>query len=398
MPNCKKTDLGQIATNLLFIFIMAGLIRFIPLVVLDLVKYVYIAVVFLLLVFARATIKLDRKDLVLLLYMILTIAATFSSSVFELSMLPALVQFLLINFSFFLLKTDTLKEHVVRFLRFFEVLVYISVIYSVFLILFGSMTVVNNMRINYFGIPFLGQQVMGMPGRYGYSSFFRNPNPFGFNCVAVIIWRLTRLEKKRIQHWAELLLLCVGIYLSSSRTAYVCLALSVFMYLFFTLIDRRIRVFLTVLFIILATAVIILFFPLVRSFVQGIDLNGRENTWPLLIQNIRQHPVFGTGYSSATKYVLSGVAEGTHNAYLNILCDSGFLGLSMFVLFVFLTIAKILKEFSRDRTYQLYCLILTVSMIALGFVENVFMNVTSRFLLWMICIYAIGTGSGETEK
>lgn len=398
MPNLKKTDLSQITINLLFIFIMAGSIRYIPSVALDLVKYVYIAVVLLLLVFARATIKLDRKDLVLLLYMALTIIATIISSVFELSMLPALVQFLLINFSFLLLKTDTLKGHVVRFLHFFEVLVCVSVIYSVFLILFGNMTVVNDMRINYFGVPFLGQRAMGMPGHYGYSSFFRNPNPFGFNCVAVIIWRLTRLEKLRMQHWLELLLLCVGIYLSSSRAAYVCFALSVFAFLFFTVNDKRIRVLLIVLFIILAIAVIILFFPLVRSFVQGVDLNGRENTWPLLIQNIRQHPVFGTGYSSATKYVLSGVAGGTYNTYLNILCDSGFLGLSVFILFIFVTIAKVLKEFNRDRTYQLYCLILTVSMIALGFVENVFMNVTSRFLLWMICIYAIGTGSGETEK
>lgn len=63
---------------------------------------------------------------------------------------------------------------------------------------------------------------------------------------------------------------------------------------------------------------------------EEVDLNGREELWEAAIEGYRQNPMFGIGVSQFQKW--SGYTTNPHNMYLQILCEQGIAGLTLFIL------------------------------------------------------------------
>jgi O-antigen ligase len=73
--------------------------------------------------------------------------------------------------------------------------------------------------------------------------------------------------------------------------------------------------------------------------------SARIYIWQIAVEQIKLHPLlgYGTGTSNLA-YDASGLARSGHNNYLQVLLQGGFIALSVYVLFVYRSLADIIKE------------------------------------------------------
>lgn len=100
---------------------------------------------------------------------------------------------------------------------------------------------------------------------------------------------------------------------------------------------------------------------LASSLGRDMTLTGRTNLWPIVVEMIKERPLFGFGYNAfwlgwqgESRYVwlTSFEAVHAHNGYLDLTLDLGLLGLGVFIAGFFLNFLRALMSARNTETME----------------------------------------------
>ena len=203
-------------------------------------------------------------------------------------------------------------------------------------------------------------------------------------------------EKNNYKKILYVLLLIAGLFALIKTNKRGMLLFTVFLFFIVILFYNKSRIKRSL--ILIATACVIglfiLFFTelgarLLNKFTEG-GLSGREQLWKNAWEEFVSHPILGIGIDSYTiKYKLDA-----HNIYLQVLCETGIVGFSFFIIFILRNTFRALKiclfEFQDEKIKEIVFFSCFVQGIFLlwGFSGN---SLYDQFVLvwYMIAVAAI---------
>jgi len=139
--------------------------------------------------------------------------------------------------------------------------------------------------------------------------------------------------------------------------------------------------------------------PVAALFGKGSDLTGRTQIWELVQQEISLHPITGLGYgafwlgpgslSDPIIQALFWIPLQSHNGYLDIINEQGFIGLSFLLLTFILQGYNLTKLAHFDRLQAAFLCAVFISIIGSNFTESgLFRGVDFQHIFFIITIVA----------
>jgi exopolysaccharide production protein ExoQ len=216
-----------------------------------------------------------------------------------------------------------------------------------------------------------------------WTGFFSNKNALGVNVLIgfLVFNTLARTAKHHKWLYHSFSLLCaVLIFLSGAATCMVIFVLLVCALIFRTFAERHLssassRAY----FGALALACLTVFAWLnvdgiLDALGRNPDLSGRVQVWGFLMLMARTRPIFGYGYGGF--WVIGGPAQDlwdafqldptyaphTHNGYLQLLLDCGFIGLGLLLVLLFMAIRKAWAYAIATRNFWPLYLVVALSL------------------------------------
>lgn len=237
-----------------------------------------------------------------------------------------------------------------------------------------------------------------------FSGIFSNSNTLGLLlfCFLFYLFLNNLYKKNNLFFIFNVVVTLVLIYFSSTRSIFVGLFFVGITYLFWNVIIRRKKIFMFYFFVLMLTVVgIIYIYPkmidwdnfynfndLVLNYTGKSIYTGRQLIWSKLIELIEQKIWFGYGAGTSVMDVLK-IDLSTHNLYLQIMLQTGVLGIFTFILFL----SSIWNSFWSGRndikvrlSASFYIGILVQQSFEVTLTQN---NMPIALLQWLI----IGTGS-----
>lgn len=195
--------------------------------------------------------------------------------------------------------------------------------------------------------------------------------------------------------------------LTQARSAFLALAISGFIFMFFykkTLIP---------IIVIICAAILLTFPPLKNRFKQDVSTNLRLNHALLVLEVLKDYPLTGTGFGMETfgysldldsyknkfektyevKYGQEVVLIDPHNMYTDILVRTGIPGFVLYMVFVFSLFRMLWKmRLSEDLFLRVWSLGIASSLVVyfiIGFFEPVFSHAQEFYFTLMVSLAAI---------
>lgn len=401
-----RINLKKVVTVFLLFLLVCSNIIFVPSIIINVTRIFFIFFSGMYLVFYKGKLRKTLFHLLIYIYCFFSLFSCFFSPYFNMNLLFSTLQFILMTV--LILNIDLITDKKIFFnkvLSIITVVIVFATIYSLLLKIFGSMEYLSVGYYENTWLIFFKQKAMGMSNDLGYSSFYNNPNIFGYYLLLALIYRLINLNKyKKKNNFIVLLIISIGILLANSRAVALLSLATIILYIFFC-IKPKYRIFYIFICSILGLYLIYSLLSLNIAFDEM--LTGRSILWEKMINSINNYPIFGIGFSASSKYVLvsSGSIVGSHNSYLNILCENGIVGFFIFIAILFIALKKVVKTLISDyklidRTY-LIALIIYIEMIFYAFFENLYMIIDSRNFIWILSVnimfnYAIHSSNKKT--
>lgn len=122
------------------------------------------------------------------------------------------------------------------------------------------------------------------------------------------------------------------------------------------------------------------------------DLSGRDILWSKLIPIILDHPIFGIGNVGYNSFSISifGELKSPHNVFIEILCYTGIVGLSLYMYFLFLILKQSIQIYRYSSIMLSLLLLIPIAGLLLsGQLLEVKVG-------WIIFAYIAGTSGDET--
>lgn len=230
-----------------------------------------------------------------------------------------------------------------------------------------------------------------------------NMYAMGMTIVALfLVHSITSEKKLRIFKIAALLILFFLISLPSSRTALLTLFAGCVLYFYF--ISPSNKKVMRIIQIALGLVILLYFMSLFESTSAILDriatlwarndsvvANSDQSRWNLIrlgIEGWRQKPLFGQGFNSFNQRSFSVIGFSTyaHNNYVELLYNTGAIGLILNYLPKLILVIKLLNKVRIDKTNRFNCALLS-SMIVLLMYD---MAVVSYYYLSLNYIWIIG--------
>jgi O-antigen ligase len=126
------------------------------------------------------------------------------------------------------------------------------------------------------------------------------------------------------------------------------------------------------------------------------DLSGRTDIWYFVDLAITKRPLLGWGYRSVWLVGSNspmavggwiGMMPEAHNGYLDTIMDTGYIGIVLFVVFVFTTLHAIGRVAGRDPARAWYLLSIALFCICLNFLESGWMH--GGDVLWLMFLVVV---------
>ena len=385
-----KTHKIEIKENavliILYLSIIAGLMAFVPERINTILKILFITGAFVNVAKRNFVVKFGRAEKSFVFVIVLFLLQTLFSNHFSIKMLLAIGQMVTVNFLLLSQSEDELQTSFVPFLTALEKILFCGILYSIFLLFFGKTRFINGNWVNYFISPMISQIGHGLKGHLGYSSYFTNPNPFAFFISVVLVWRVINYKSDSIKEWIVLCVYAIGLKIANSRGGDICAIIGIIVVLYLRTNNVKIKKVILLGSIMASIVFALIEWNQIVNMILNIDLAGRADKWNLLIDAFKKSPIIGGGYSSSTKGVLKGISTGTFSSYLTIAAEEGIVGLIAFLVSYAIIIWNCWKQYCRNPNNPLiiFALVYALQLGVLGIVEDVFFNVTSRFLIFEI--------------
>ena len=197
-----------------------------------------------------------------------------------------------------------------------------------------------------------------------------DPNFIGIPFVAAssIVLDKILIKKKKIINLSIYFILIIAIVYTASRSNLVCFIFSNMLIILIFLKRKetslKIRFFWILLFIIMAIFGI-RFISIKYSdqwnrmieFGENSD-NGRLDLWKQSFLYFLNSPLLGNGLG----YMVSEYGKATHNTYIQLLCETGIIGFSLFISVILTTLKKI-------RNYKIYLVLFITLLLQIAFLD-----------------------------
>ena len=374
-------------TILFYFSLLIGLIRYFPPIVSSITGYTFVLLSVIRLLYNKKKIHIHSIEIPIYVTIFVFFILSLMSNEYTLAVFLASCQLIVINYAVLLNEDIKYAEYFQKFMSILEKTIYIGITYSALLLSFGQLQLIDGRWINFLFFSFINQEAHGIAGELGYSSFFTNPNPFAFFIAVVLLWKIVNFEERKLISYSQILLLFLGLRIADSRAGDICSVIALLVVIYFKYNSVRIR---KSLFVVSLVSVIVLLFSYFNEFlyiINNIDLAGRTEKWELLISGFYDSPIIGNGYSSSTKSILKNVSVGTFSSYLTIMAEEGLIGLVCVTLSYLYIIFKMVSLYNNSRNLMcLFAITYTIQLGVLGIVEDVWFNVTSRFLFFLVVI------------
>ena len=240
----------------------------------------------------------------------------------------------------------------------------------------------------------------GMPFS-NYMCFWDNANVFSFVvfCWAAVL--LVNFNRASIPFLAISVLL---IFVSSARTTALAFAVLVLMWLYLrgkvldVRMKRRIRILFVVVCVLIAlfmifyiatynTSLGVYLDELSRQYLHKGFYSGRQRLWGDIFQAINESPIFGQGLSALPADFLD-TGLSSHNLYLQVLLQSGYVGLFLLIVLLWLIMEKLMSQ-PMDNNVALSIAMIVAVVIQETFEVCLLQNhLMVGLMMWMI----IGVG------
>lgn len=404
----KKVNVNSLLMKLLILMMLLFGLHIVPGIVSNGIKAVFVAVVFLGVISGALKLKFSPFNTLIYIYCGLLLVSLLTGGYFGFSTILSTLQFIIFTVVIVNFNKENVESGLMLYFKYIKPLVYFSIGYALVLKTFGSLMMQNGKRISYLFSPVIHQKVYGMAGQqFGYSGIYTNSNIFAFFCLVVLIILLNKQNKTNPAGKAfGCIWLMIGMWLADSRAVSVC-AILVFMFAMLSKIRRKLSAkSFTALVVLLGMATVFLLFlswRTILSYLGGVDLAGRANYWIAMFQSIKEHPVFGIGFANSSKYLLGdlsiGFTVGSHNSYLNILCENGILGFGIFVLMNLYVGLTLCKNFYKTKNIPLINIAAVIFLVFIPYamVENAYMIVEGRSYLWLLACLCIVNWTFENK-
>lgn len=228
----------------------------------------------------------------------------------------------------------------------------------------------------------LAQDIFGYTASGNFNTFFVSDNYLGYfytsyMALCVILDSIDCAGVRAITY-AEIFICFVSVIRSWSVKAVLGL-LIVVLYILFLYRKRPARFF-TAKKIVLVY--IVIYFGIVVFSVQnylsawiydylgkGATLSGRTYIWAATMENIKNSPIYGHGLNAnglwAENVTFQGKVFSSHNMFLEVLIQTGIIGLVLYLLFLFTSIRRGEKAIINGSDYEYFFLIFIVFVIYL---------------------------------
>ena len=240
----------------------------------------------------------------------------------------------------------------------------------------------------------------GMPFS-NYMCFWDNANVFSFVvfCWAAVL--LVNFNRASIPFLAISVLL---IFVSSARTTALAFAVLVLMWLYLrgkvlaVRMKRRIRILFVVVCVLVAlfmifyiatynTSLGVYLDELSRQYLHKGFYSGRQRLWGGIFQAINESPFFGQGLSALPADFLD-TGLSSHNLYLQVLLQSGYVGLFLLIVLLWLIMERLMSQ-PMDNNVALSIAMIVAVVIQETFEVCLLQNhLMVGLMMWMI----IGVG------
>ena len=220
----------------------------------------------------------------------------------------------------------------------------------------------------------------------------------GMLCSSLIDYKNEKISLTSIVLWFSVLYQFVCIY-HSATSLVALLYISVWLILYKIIVERLRTVYLVSIVVIFALELLIVVMSNtnVIGFIVGLfgksgDFSGRAFLWQRITSLIRLNPIFGVGLQSANQIKYSiGNSSGSHNYYLDMVYQQGFIGLGVFLLFVLQPLIYINKNRISIATYVVlgFCIGYLIMFLTEPFFGHEITFLPIFFIASVLCKYKV---------
>jgi len=250
--------------------------------------------------------------------------------------------------------------------------------------------------------------VMGL--KIGYPGYFSFKGELGEFAAFAILFSLYEIAHPGKRRASGLIIVAVSIYLvlvSGSKGSLGCALLAAMLAILVLFVGKKMRVSPPIVLLPLLIGYAVLS-KVLGNLINRIswhiygnyDLSGRIYIWDLVNSEIAKRPLLGWGYRSiwlvgpdSPTLVDSGGSwvgrmPTAHNGYLDMMMDTGYIGLVLFVIFIFATLHAIGRVTDRDpaRAWLLLSIALFISL--QNFLESSWMQGAEPLWLMFVIVVA----------
>lgn len=335
----------------------------------------------------------NRHLFVLILFFMLSLLLAFVSGNFNIKFGTTLLVFIQIILIFLSVKSTNNKNELFQyFCKYFIKFAFLFSLYAIILYFLGNKYQTYNTSLHsyiqsfkIFGFNFFQTSLGGdTPGTYNVGSLFSNPNTLSYTCLIAIIMSLLFLSnEKKIKVIITDLFLIVGLIISGSRLAVLLAILIIPIYLLTTFIGKK-AIYKVLLITIFIFGLIALVYNL-NYILTNVNFNGRLELWKTGISNIH---FLGGGLNSDNLLIQEKLHSNIsmHNSYISFALNFGILPLIIFLLYIFSTINKSVRQANGSIVSKVLIVLLIVFLI-FSLSEYTFFACSSYNLVFFMILY-----------
>ena len=267
-----------------------------------------------------------------------------------------------------------------------------------------------------FGLPNIGRHPVQHVYAGAWKGIFIHKNTFGFNLSilsTLLELKILYSKRKTIFKWGLLLIITtVSIILSQSLGALIISVLALLLTALYQKYQWKGQTSVLVLqsfallVLTISAALTAVWEPLLGLFGKSATIGGRTLIWEFLLAKVSNVPLLGFGRGTFWKVpaLFSGIFQATgdspanaHNGYIELLLETGYIGLILFIISAIFTLSKVLKfSYQAKRVEELWPITFMFLFLIWNISESFLLRGAS--LPWILYIFLTFSPLGFVQK